>query len=76
MKTLEIIGRYDKISHFLIGFIFGVFGMDFLLAFSIMVGKEIFDYHFRKTGFDLPDLFSGVGGYLLGQYTHNLILKI
>jgi len=76
MKILQLINRFDKISHFVIGFIMSIFGININLAFSIMVGKEVVDYHFRKTGFDLADLFSGIGGYLLGIYVRNLIIKI
>jgi hypothetical protein len=74
MKWLiDIIQKYDKISHFIIGML--LFFVPIELAFSIMVMKEIFDcYKKNPTGFDLEDIAAGIGGFLLGNYFLKILI--
>ena len=64
-----MIKKYDKISHFVVGLIVGIIGIDYRLASTLFIGKQIYDcYKPKPTGFDLSDLASDFGGYLLGNY--------
>ena len=61
---MNILQKYDKLTHFIVGGL--MFFSPIELAFSIMVIKEIFDcYKKNPTGFDVPDILAGMGGYLL-----------
>lgn len=66
-RLIQVIQKYDKISHFIVGVIFGIIG-NFNLATTIFVGKEIYDeYKTNPTGIDYKDLICDYGGYALGQ---------
>ena len=61
---MNLLKKYDKLTHFIVGGL--IFFLPIELTFSIMVIKEIFDcYKKNPTGFDIPDILSGMGGYLL-----------
>jgi len=60
---MNLINKYDKLAHFIGGMI--MFFLSIQMAISIMVMKEIYDcYKVKKTGFDINDIVSGIGGYL------------
>jgi hypothetical protein len=73
MKIIELIKRFDKISHFVVGFFLLFLPIE--IAFSIMVMKEIYDcYKKNPTGFDLADIAAGMGGFLLGNYFLKILI--
>ena len=70
---------HDKVAHYIVGAIFGIaYALTndvkiLLLSMAIFIGKEVFDcYKKNPTGFDVPDILSGMGGYLF----INQILKV
>ena len=70
---IAFINKYDKVSHFIIGMVCGLFRLDWRLFTGIITVKEIYDtYKKSATGFDLQDWFAGFGGYWLGLYFNNL----
>ena len=70
---IALIQKYDKASHFIIGVVCGLLGLDWRLFVGIITGKEIYDcYKKGATGFDLQDWFAGIGGYWFGLYFNNL----
>jgi len=70
----NLINKYDKISHFIGGFIFGIFGLDWRLAVSIFVGKELLDTVKKvTTGFSNEDILTGIGGWCLGNFIKEMI---
>ena len=65
---MSLLNKYDKITHFIVGFIFSLIG-DFNLATTVFVGKEIYDcYKKNPTGFDLTDLACDYGGWCFGKF--------
>jgi hypothetical protein len=73
MKIIELIKRFEKISHFVVGFFLLFLPIE--IAFAIMVMKEIYDcYKKNPTGFDLADIAAGMGGFLLGNYIYKLLI--
>lgn len=69
-----IINKYDKISHFIGGFILGVCGMELQPAFGLFVVKECFDTVKKNpTGFDNMDVVAGIGGWCAGSYVRRLL---
>lgn len=75
MKLWQLINKYDKISHFIGGFIFGVCGLEWQLSIAIFVGKECFDtVKKNSTGFDNTDVVAGFGGWCFGSYVRRFLI--
>lgn len=70
----QLINKYDKISHFIGGFILGLFGLDWRLSVGLFVVKECFDTVKKNpTGFSNEDIMAGVGGWCVGNYVREII---
>lgn len=69
-----LINKYDKISHFIGGFIMGILGLEWEPSVGLFVVKECFDTVKKNpTGFDIADVVAGVGGWCVGHWVRGLI---